>query len=237
MKNAFNLSKKDKRKRLWRLFQKNNRGYKSRQFYFIDFENVHGDGFEGIENIECESEIYIIYTEACKKIPLEIIEKAKQKNINIKAIEVLCGSKNALDFQLVSLLGYMIGEYGEENDYYIISKDTGYDAVIDLWKKRNVNINRFCALSGELHVDNKPKVSKVATKSKKKGKKNKETTLEELNRYIAGEKHQSEILKIVNSNKTRVSINNGLNKFFKDSKKSCEVYQKLKPLLKEKNKA
>ena len=61
--------------------------------------------------------------------------------------------------------------------------------------------------------------------------------MEELSVYLPGEKHQAEILKIINSNKSKISINNGLNKFYKNSKKSSEIYKKIKPLLKKKNKS
>ena len=43
------------------------------------------------------------------------------------------GTKNSLDFQLVSYLGFVIGEHKEaDNHYYIVSKDRGYLSSINL---------------------------------------------------------------------------------------------------------
>ena len=41
----------------------------------------------------------------------------------------------------MSWLGYEIAKNGGEQ-FVIISKDTGFDAVVDFWQKRNVNVSR-----------------------------------------------------------------------------------------------
>ena len=93
--------------------------------YFIDFENVHSDGLKGIEEIETGSKVKIFYSENCKNISLEVIEKAAKNMVEINAYKAMVG-KNALDFQLSSLLGYFIGIRSEETEeFVIVSKDTG----------------------------------------------------------------------------------------------------------------
>ena len=44
--------------------------------YFIDFENVHSEGLKGISEIEQGAVIYLLYTETCKNISLDILESA-----------------------------------------------------------------------------------------------------------------------------------------------------------------
>ena len=50
---------------------------------------------------------------------------------------MLEGTKNALDFQLSSYLGYIIRENEDKPyNYYIVSKDKGFECIINFWKKK-----------------------------------------------------------------------------------------------------
>ena len=145
--------------------------------------------------------------------------------------------KNALDFQLATLLGYVIGSNTEKDDEFIIvSKDTGFDAVVEFWKQQNIKITRLCSL--EEKPENTPikKETKKAAKQKKAASDITQTTKEELVKYISKKEYSDEVLKIVNSYKTRTAINNGLVKLYKDSGKAGNLYNKMKPLLKGKGK-
>lgn len=44
-------------------------------YYFIDYENVHADGFIGIENLGENDTICVMYTEQSKAFSLELVEK------------------------------------------------------------------------------------------------------------------------------------------------------------------
>lgn len=51
---------------------------------------------------------------------------------------------NALDFQLVSYLGYLMKNNElDDTEYLIMSNDTGFDPVVNFWKTRNVSIRRI----------------------------------------------------------------------------------------------
>ncbi|MDE5824886.1 MAG: hypothetical protein K2H91_09450, partial [Lachnospiraceae bacterium] len=84
----------------------------------------------------------------------------------------------------------------------------------------------------ELKARTKPKA-----KSKSKISDSNKATKEELLQYLTEEEYSDKILEIFNSYKTRVAINNGLSKEFRDSQKSSAIYKKLKTLLKEKQKS
>ena len=212
------------------------------KYYFVDYENVHSDGFAGAENIGRESVIYVFYSDQNKAFTLDILEKVEKQGASIKACKAEVGSKNALDFQLSSFLGYVIGKENENIDaeFIIIAKDAGYDKLVDFWKKRGRKIGRFCNLAG-----NKDVVQAVAATQGKKTEEKKKTiatkgivkaTKEELQKILSADEYSDRILEIINSFKTKQAINNGLSKEFKDSKKSGAIYKKLKPLLKEKKK-
>ena len=201
--------------------------------YFIDFENVHSDGLSGIETIEIGSHVSVLYSDNCKNISLEVLEKATKNQVVLSACKTMVG-KNALDFQLATLLGYVIGTNKENNDEFIIvSKDTGFDAVVEFWKQDNIKITRLCSL--EEKSENTP-IKKETKKEKKAASDIKQTTKEELLKYIPEKEYTDKILKIVNSFKTKTAINNGLVKLYKDSGKAGNLYNKMKPLLKEKGK-
>ena len=206
------------------------------KYYFVDFENVHTDGLAGIDKLDNGTVVYILYAENCKNISLEILEKAEASGIRISAYKAHTGSKNALDFQLASLLGYVIGKTDPVGgtEYVIVSKDTGYDVVIDFWKQKGITIGRCNGLGGNIAVERVEKAASVPKKKTAKGIV--ETTKDEVLKYIPPEDYSEELLDIINSYKTKQAINNGFSKMLKDSKKSGAIYKKLKQLFKEKNK-
>ncbi len=87
-------------------------------------------------------------------------------------------------------------------------------------------------------IEEEPKAkAKPKTKAKSKVSDSNKATKEELLQYLTEEEYTDKILEIFNSYKTRVAINNGLSKEFRDSQKSSAIYKKLKVLLKEKQKS
>lgn len=110
--------------------------------YYVDSENV-GDFWIDLflEESEAESEFLVFYTNNSPRIDYEhaIALKNSQKSPTfIKCYE----GNNGLDFQLVSLLGYNLRD-GSSDELIIVSKDTGYDAVIAFWKDHDKNIIRL----------------------------------------------------------------------------------------------
>lgn len=106
-------------------------------YYFIDFENTTEQGLDGIETLSEKDEVHILYSKSAEKLRFRYCEKLVNTKAHIKMYEVDVGSPNALDFQLVTLLGFMVNKNTEENvEYFIVSKDHGYDCVTSFWKKQ-----------------------------------------------------------------------------------------------------
>ncbi|MDE7324626.1 MAG: hypothetical protein K2N73_18295 [Lachnospiraceae bacterium] len=211
-------------------------------YYFIDYENVHADGFVGIENLGENDTICVMYTDQSKAFSLELVEKITRQKVKLESYKAGTGAKNSLDFQLASYLGYMIAKSGgADNCFYIVSRDTGFNHLVDFWAERGVTVNRIANFAGD-EKDPKTVVAvvepktRVKTKSKSKVSDSNKATREELLQYLTEEEYSDKILEIFNSYKTRVAINNGLSKEFRDSQKSSAIYKKLKTLLKEKQK-
>jgi hypothetical protein len=214
-------------------------------YYLIDFENVHAAGISNPALCEPGDIVCIYFGTASQDLPLETIHAFFQRQIRLETVPVNTGSKNALDFQLATHLGYLIGsrEHADAG-YRIVSNDTGYDCVIAYWKEKGVDIERIADLTGQeksapSRQKQKPK-KKTAAKESTTRKNTKEiisTSKEEMLRYLEPDEYVDELLVIFNGYKTRTSINNYLAKYFRDSQKASAIYKKLKPLMTEKGKS
>ena len=115
-----------------------------RKIFLVDTENVNITSLYGASNL-CEEDIIILFV--TDRTNLYSFSEDKLKSINTKAniikINVITGGKNNLDFQLVSYLGFIIGEHRyEANNYYIVSHDKGYLSSINLLQNcSNYNID------------------------------------------------------------------------------------------------
>ncbi|MDR0528556.1 MAG: hypothetical protein LBG69_02955 [Zoogloeaceae bacterium] len=128
--------------------------------YLIDYENIYKNGSSKIPELTADDCVIIFCAKGTKisvgdcgflhhspiKLQLKVMDNKKKV-------------KNYLDFQLASCLGSLV-ERGEEN-FYIISNDNSYGAVIDYWKlnRASVNIERI----GVEHV--KAAAAKLPTSS------------------------------------------------------------------------
>lgn len=209
-------------------------------YYLVDFENVRTEGIKDLSGVQKGDAIVIFYSENCKNITLDVLDNIFALELKYSSFKVNVGSKNALDFQLSSYLGYLIGQNGMKNNYYIVSNDKGFEIVADFWREQNVSVS--CISLKDQTPAPKPSVPEETKKAEPKEKKSKVSskdlaTLEEIKTLIGKNNEPAEVLKVFNQYKTKVAINNGLVKHFKDTKKVSEIYKKLKPLLKAKNKS
>ena len=109
-------------------------------FYLIDFENVHNDGIANIESMTKEEHVHIFSTQNATNIRQDIFWLKEDRDIKPHLVPV---RKQSLDMHLVSYLGYLLGVYGKECSYVIISKDKDYDNIVKFWKEEGYpNISR-----------------------------------------------------------------------------------------------
>jgi hypothetical protein len=202
-------------------------------YYLVDFENIGTDGIKDLSGVKANDFMIVFYSDQCKNITLDVMDSITRLNLRFSAYKVKTGTKNALDFQLSSYLGYLIGKGGADSFFYIVSNDKGYDCLCDYWHEQDVKVERIT-----LQEQKQAKVNKEAEKPKKKSKVSSGdlATLEEIKEYLTEEDEPEEVLRIFNQYKTKQSICNTMSKVFKDSKRASAIYKKLKPLLKSKNK-
>ncbi len=125
--------------------------------FLVDSENVNDNWLMLFDMADEDDEIVVFYT---KKSPhmsyMSVIRLIENNKINIRFEECYEGT-NALDFQLVSYMGYLMGcggAYSENecdaasaetgaDEYIIMSNDTGYDPAVRFWKDKGYAVRRF----------------------------------------------------------------------------------------------
>ena len=117
------------------------------RYFFIDYENVGQNGLYFGDNKITDSIINIFYTERCMTINMDVIGNILDEDAKLQMHYAKNGIKNALDFQLSTYLGYVICETEGKAEYIIVSNDTGFDRVVDFWKKYSITVGRFSDLS------------------------------------------------------------------------------------------
>ena len=191
---------------------------------FVDFENVHNTGFDGLENLTENEIVYLFYSKNTPHLPMDVVAKISKSPADIELIESGVG-KNAMDFVIASYLGYMINEHDDNVDYYILSKDKGYKPLVDFWEDWNVEIitdlSKFCKKT-------------KSTATKKKVDSNSEQALRcNLGKALLeyNKKDRKLIIDTVLSGKTKTDVNNKLVKLTGNTKTAGEIYKKIKDLI------
>ena len=97
--------------------------------FYVDFENVHGPGLKGVDELDERDEVLIFYSQAAETFHIEHVIDILKSKARIQFVEVDGGTRNAADFQLiVALVGAMDPAY----DYAIVTGDGGFDAAIKM---------------------------------------------------------------------------------------------------------
>lgn len=188
-------------------------------YYLVDFENVKKDGLDGIHKLGKEDKVCIFYSKNADSITFDQHRRITESQATIEFCKVDVGSKNALDFQLATQLGYLIANQAA-NMYYIVSKDKGFEILSGYWKSRGVSVTLIADITGRSHDH---ETQELREKLQAVIKEDEEVTVEE-------------ILKIVQQYKTKQGIMNALMKKYPsaDNKKSSKIYKTIKPLLADK---
>lgn len=201
------------------------------RYYFIDYENVHQSGLNGIEKLTENDKLIIFYTTNAETLTFSLYEKLILCKAEIQLYKVQCGGKNALDFQLATFLGYILGQ-NTDIDCHIISNDKGYEYVRNFWKEKNVKIKISSDIEGNI-LKLLPAVVSAPVVVKK------ETDFDKVVKPLNLSKSDKDaLLKIFNdsasvkdTSKRKQSISNTITQTFGNSK-SSKYYQALKPLIK-----
>lgn len=122
-------------------------------YYFVDFENVSERGLVGIGELTEQDEVCIFYSKNANHLTFESCELIKNSKAAVTFYKASVGHANALDFQLVTALGYMVHlnlSQGGNARYVIVSKDQGFNSVVNFWKQnKHLDIVRALNIRGD----------------------------------------------------------------------------------------
>lgn len=103
--------------------------------YYVDFENVQADGLTGLGALDATDVVTVLYTSHSDRMPLRVLDMASGCRAVVRTEKVACGTPNALDFQLATMLGHDIAAFGAgTKKFVIVSKDNGYRCLASFWQ-------------------------------------------------------------------------------------------------------
>jgi hypothetical protein len=127
---------------------------------FVDLENV--------KTVDCSVvasknlRLYLFLGPQNKKLDIAIVECLLEHSQTVHMIRSPKSGKNALDFVLAYHLGQTVLT-DPKGFFHIVSKDTGFDALVELLKSRNNKVKRHDDWESlSMHASIKPPVSTPA---------------------------------------------------------------------------
>jgi len=109
------------------------------RIFLIDYENVHSDGMVGVDMLSEDDEVVIFYSLNADTLTFELLHKLMFCKAKLSYYKIKRGGRNALDFQLSTYLGYL-ADSRPDAEFYIISRDNGYDYAIDFWESGYLDV-------------------------------------------------------------------------------------------------
>lgn len=97
--------------------------------FFIDLENVRSYGLEGVLLLRPDDMVYVFYSDNANTLTIPTIESLNDSPATVKYIKTNYIGANAMDFQIVTLLGATI-ERDKQGSFYIISHDNGFKSAV-----------------------------------------------------------------------------------------------------------
>lgn len=111
-------------------------------YLYVDYENVQD---LKVDEINKATKIMIVVGENQSKMPIDLIQKTQPLGNAVEWIQVNGKGRNALDFFIAFYLGKDVA-INKGKKFFIYSKDTGYDPLIDYLKKSGIKVKRIVNL-------------------------------------------------------------------------------------------
>lgn len=98
--------------------------------YFIDLENVRSAGLEGIVSLGESDYVHIFYSDNANSLTIPALESINSSKARVSFTKINATGSNAMDFQIVAMMGAMI-EREKTGEFYVISHDNGFRSAIN----------------------------------------------------------------------------------------------------------
>ena len=167
----------------------------------VDFENVQDVGDLVLLK---DVDVKILVGKSQNKIPIDTVQTLQKLGNALEWVKVPGQGKNALDFFVAFYLGKYIEE-GKYGHYRVISKDTGYDPLIEYLRINGTDVQRLVN-AGQATVveyndqdnsDVEMLVAKIRKMNPKSRPKKRESLITHLVTALNNQKSKTEITRIV----------------------------------------
>lgn len=192
--------------------------------YFVDYENVHANGLSKIEKLSEKDVVIFFYSVNKPDISIDAVKKIQKtkatvlfKEANVKIEETNKSFHDALDMQLATYAGYVLGKYQQKDtQHYIVSGDRGFAFVCEFWRNRGFCVEQIKSIEEWFFSvpDYKPEYEKEVC-----------DLIEDVNIAKA-------LAKIIRELKSKNGIHTRLEKEY--GAKGQEYFKIIKPLIKDK---
>ena len=109
-------------------------------YYLVDIENVGNSWIDYIVQ-KTDARVCLFFTVPCPSISYTNLAAVLNACSEVRCFQCDPGS-NAVDFQLVSYLGYLISSSADCNNFVILSNDKGFDCVCSFWNRQGRRVER-----------------------------------------------------------------------------------------------
>lgn len=187
--------------------------------YLVDYENVNAGGLLGIDSLDATNTVLVFYSQQADTLTFSLHKQLMESRASITLLRVSGSSKNSLDFQLSSYLGYLIARDGQQQ-YCIISRDNGFGVLVEFWKQQGVSVSVIPALPQKKQAA-APGAAGQPTA----------TVTDKLSELLPQFRDELTVVnEYLQKYKTKQGFNNALTKAF-GSEKTGIIYKAVKPLL------
>lgn len=98
----------------------------------------------GLEKLKKKDNVIIFYSDKTPNIKLEKVHQMIEQKLLFSFKKVICGTPNALDFQLLTALTHYLEK---DRNCCIISRDTGFDAALPELNSYGLgNVSRYSSI-------------------------------------------------------------------------------------------
>jgi hypothetical protein len=111
----------------------------------IDYENVQGLTLNSLD--PCIVEVWFFVGKSQNKIPFELVESTQSFGSSLRWIKIEGNGKNNLDFHMIFELGRLSMEKEKTGEIYLLSKDKGFDSVVQYANRLGLKVKRIVNLS------------------------------------------------------------------------------------------
>jgi hypothetical protein len=109
-------------------------------YLLLDYENIHPKNLSLLSGHPFKVLVFAGTNQT--KVPLELAAALQPLGKDVQYITISGSGRNALDFHIA----FSIGELSKEDPeacFYIISKDKGFDPLIEHARKKNIHVSRL----------------------------------------------------------------------------------------------